>query len=549
LYGKAPRAKTPEPARESFEEQNAWMDEYRARVADEKSKSKSKSKSSTPAVTAAESKKKDDDASTGADAGAGADADPLVSVSAAEMEAARRAVDSTRIRAQSAPRARTRAHKHCAAYLGEGPHGDGLPRPKELIDRAITKPKPFSFEAREKTKTKTISEQRLEQDLAIAAELERITINKPFKATSIPRSTVEPRYQRMIERETMKREERRESRKAALVESEKPFSFYLRDKEAKRYTLETAAERTARRANKFQRRFKAKEIPAAVKALKLGDIEARDARRKEAAKAAAVAKLAQSRLPERMALHANEGGGGHGASSDASTKPSKPKWSFKPAPAKEVPDIDAVHEKFFRRLQSARGDFVATVPREFRLREHTKEEKEAIRRKLKSDIAADEENLPENRWPFASLRAKVHPSPPPAFSSPGENFYKKNENLATKLRRQAMLKQRQAGHYATRAEKEAREDAARERDAKRRAAAWAHSQVANAGAKALDADGGTKGPGGKLAGARANAKGPADQHRAARHAQQATLARETVEKVLLENDVYTYVEEGEDGPF
>jgi protein FAM161A len=52
-----------------------------------------------------------------------------------------------------------------------------------------------------------------------------------------------------------------------------------------------------------------------------------------------------------------------------------------------------------------------------------------------------------------------------------------------------------------------------------------------------------------LAGARANAKGPADQHRAARHAQQATLARETVEKVLLENDVYTYVEVGEDGPF
>ena len=141
----------------------------------------------------------------------------MVSVSAAEMEAARRAVDSTSIRAQSAPRARTRAHKHCAAYLGEGPHGDGLPRPKELIDRAVTKPKPFSFEAREKTKTKTISEQRLEQDLAIAAELERITINKPFKATSIPRSTVEPRYQRMIERETMKREERRESRKAALV--------------------------------------------------------------------------------------------------------------------------------------------------------------------------------------------------------------------------------------------------------------------------------------------------------------------------------------------
>ena len=35
-----------------------------------------------------------------------------------------------------------------------------------------------------------------------------------------------------------------------------------------------------------------------------------------------------------------------------------------------------------------------------------------------------------------------------------------------------------------------------------------------------------------------------DQHTKARHAQQAMLAKETVEKVLLENNVYTYVEEG-----
>ena len=35
-----------------------------------------------------------------------------------------------------------------------------------------------------------------------------------------------------------------------------------------------------------------------------------------------------------------------------------------------------------------------------------------------------------------------------------------------------------------------------------------------------------------------------DQHTKARHAQRAMLAKETVEKVLLENNVYTYVEEG-----
>ena len=68
-----------------------------------------------------------------------------------------------------------------------------------------------------------------------------------------------------------------------------------------------------------------------------------------------------------------------------------------------------------------------------------------MRRRVVADITHDANNLPENRWPFASLRAKVNPTPPPAFGPPSEEFLKKNETLATKLRRQAVLKQRAVG--------------------------------------------------------------------------------------------------------
>jgi len=38
--------------------------------------------------------------------------------------------------------------------------------------------------------------------------------------------------------------------------------------------------------------------------------------------------------------------------------------------------------------------------------------------------------------------------------------------------------------------------------------------------------------------------GGGEQHRAARHHQQEELARQAVAKVLLENKIYTYIEEG-----
>ena len=508
----------------SFEKQNEWMDEYRVdppnvpRATRPEDARSSPKRATAPAAAPAA-------ASPAPAAPAAADADSAE----AELEAARLAVEGTRRRATSAPASRARlphrgrggvdGHSECAAYLGDGPHGDGLPRPDVLIRRAkkgATVPKPPSFLARNANRPKTIAEQRLEQDLAIEAELEAAELKKQFRAAPIPRSTTEPRYQRMLEREEARRERNKAQRKTALVETERPFSFYLRDKEAKRYEGETEAERAKRRANKFQRPFKAKEIPAAVREARLPAMEAEAARRREEAKAAAAAALAESKLPERMAMHG--AGGAHGASAEDKRK----RWSFKPAPRKEVPDFDALHEAFFRRLKEAKKNRPATVVQEFKLHEKDDAQRRRDLGRIEAERLEDEKRLPEVRWPFASLRAKVKSTPPPARDVGDGRTLAKNENLATKLRRQAVLRAKSAGRYMSKAEREAKEEEERARENRRRAAAWADAQSGAAGRRALDGD----------------------QHKAARHRQQAALARETVEKVLLENNVYTYVEGG-----
>ena len=511
----------------SFEKQNEWMDEYRVDPPDVPRATRPEDARSSP--KRAEAASASSPVPPAAEAAPASSAVPAADSAEAELEAARVAVEGTRRRATSAPASRARlphrgrggvdGHGECAAYLGDGPHGDGLPRPDVLVRRAkkgATVPKPPSFLARDANRPKTIAEQRLEQDLAIEAELEAAELKKQFRAAPIPRSTTEPRYQRMLEREEARRERNKARRKTALVETERPFSFYLRDKEAKRYEGETEAERAKRRANKFQRPFKAKEIPAAVREARLPVMEAEVARRREEARAAAAAALAESKLPERMAMHG--AGGAHG---DA-TEDTRKRWSFKPAPRKEVPDFDALHEAFFRRLKEAKKNRPATVVQEFKLTEKDDAQRRRELGRIEADRLEDEKRLPEVRWPFASLRAKVNSTPPPVRDAGDARTLAKNENLATKLRRQAVLRAKSAGRYMSKAEREAREEEERARENRRRAAAWAEAQSGAAGRRALDGD----------------------QHKTARHKQQAALARETVEKVLLENNVYTYVEGG-----
>ena len=528
-----------------FEKQNEWMDEYR-KAEDQQAETKNAPISGAANLAARTATLVPADEDDKGDKGSGkiavatdVSADEAASRNAskasteatvAELDAARAAVAATRASAPATPIARARApvaHKPAASFLGGGAHGDGLPRPDVLVrktKRAATVPNPPSFLSRDASRAKTIAEQRLEHDLAVEAALEEAELKKRFVPKPVPKSTAEPRFTKMLETERLRRERLRETRKQALVETERPFSFYVRDKAkaSEKGDPASAEALKARRANKFQRKFVAKAIPKAVKELRLPSMEAEAARRKEEARIAAEIALKEAAMPERMAKNVAEK---NTESAPNGSDERRKKWSFQPAPRKPVPDFDALHAAFFRRLKEAKQQRPSTAVREFRLHEKSSPQRRAELRKIEKDMKEDQNVLPEVRWPFASLRAPVKSTPPPSFDkSVRPDFLKKNENLATKLRRQAVLRAKASGHYATKEEREALEIAEREAENRRRAQAWARSQTNAGNGASLDAR--------------------PDVAAAARRKQQSQIAKETVERVLMENNVYTYVEEG-----
>ena len=528
-----------------FEKQNEWMDEYR-KAEDQEAETKNAPISGAANLAARTATLVPADEDDKGDKGSGSNtvatdvsADEAASRNAskasteatvAELDAARAAVAATRASAPATPIARARApvaHKPAASFLGGGAHGDGLPRPDVLVrktKRAATVPNPPSFLSRDASRAKTIAEQRLEHDLAVEAALEEAELKKRFVPKPVPKSTAEPRFTKMLETERLRRERLRETRKQALVETERPFSFYVRDKAkaSEKGDPASAEALKARRANKFQRKFVAKAIPKAVKELRLPSMEAEAARRKEEARIAAEIALKEAAMPERMAKNVAEK---NTESAPNASDDRRKKWSFQPAPRKPVPDFDALHAAFFRRLKEAKQQRPSTAVREFRLHEKSSPQRRAELRKIEKDMKEDQNVLPEVRWPFASLRAPVKSTPPPSFDkSVRPDFLKKNENLATKLRRQAVLRAKASGHYATKEEREALEIAEREAENRRRAQAWARSQTNAVGGASLDAR--------------------PDVAAAARRKQQSQIAKETVERVLMENNVYTYVEDG-----
>ena len=520
-----------------FETQNAWMDAYRYLVCKKKAAGEPKPAPvdgvENPAARTAAPAAFDDapavstsDAPTEPTATAVATASTVTTVaSVAELDAARAAVAATRARACSSARAPS------ASFLGAGAHGDGLPRPDVLVrktKRSATVPRPPSFLSRDASRAKTIAQQRLEQDLAVEAALQEAELRKRFTPKPVPRGTAEPRFTRMVETERARREWNRETRMRKLIETERPFSFTVRDKAelSKKADPKSAEALEARRANTFQRRFVAKAIPKAVKELRLPLMEAEAARRKAASRLAAEFALEESKMPERMAENvATRAAAGESSPASTPADAKRRTWSFQPAPRKPVPDFDALHAAFSRRLKEAKQSRPSTVVREFRLREKSSPRHRAEPRDIEKDTMEDENALAEARRPFASPRAPVGSTPPPSFERGARSdLFKRNETLATKLRRQAVLRARASGHYATEREREALELAGREAENRRRAAARARTAGDGRGAKGPDAR--------------------ADVAAEARRERRSQFAEETVERVLVENKVYAYVEEG-----
>ena len=434
------------------------------------------------------------------------------------------------LRPQPATTARHPGHNGCVHYMGHGNlHGDSRPEPASGYHRA-TKVKPFSFDRRDKNKRKTISQVKMEQDLALKKKEDEAAMKVRFKANSLPRSTLEPRYEKLTRQQAARTRENKRRSKENLKEAEQPFSFYFTDKERK--AAREAKLEGARNAR--AKPFKANPIPKSVHESRYELLQFDRERRKKEAREKAAKALERSSLPERMRSAAPKKVPAYDSS--------KPYSQYKLG---EVPDFDALHADFDNKLarMRERNRRQLTVPKDFHLGGRNKAEAEARQRKseLKKqmillDMELDQQDLPETRWPYKGQRSPNKPTPPPAMK--GHVEYK--TTTATRLRAENVKAAKAAGQFDSREQKEARAEKQRRRDASRRMAEWLKMQRK----RAQEGVPGT-GPSSHARSGEhdfADAVGIPRMHVAARHKQVSDEAHKIVEQALLEQglDAFKY---------
>ena len=109
---------------------------------------------------------------------------------------------------------------------------DRLDRKEDLVPKEgkgkynITVPVAFDFDSREKKVT--IRERKLAQMLQEVRARNEV-VKTVFRANQIPRTTREPKYQRIIQANENRRQELKRMSIAITKQNERPFSFYERD--------------------------------------------------------------------------------------------------------------------------------------------------------------------------------------------------------------------------------------------------------------------------------------------------------------------------------
>lgn len=121
----------------------------------------------------------------------------------------------------------------------------------------------------------------------------------------------------------------------------------------------------------------------------------------------------------------------------------------------QVPDFKRLQRQFETQLLrvKASNPFRRTVPQEFLLGGGTDEDRRRRAEERRARLM-DERNLTELRWPYASNRARVEPTQPPATWAAPEGVVV-GETKTDRLRRQALDEARRSGRYASREEKAA----------------------------------------------------------------------------------------------
>eukprot|EP01112_Ceratiomyxa_fruticulosa_P005928 TRINITY_DN16733_c0_g1_i1.p1 TRINITY_DN16733_c0_g1~~TRINITY_DN16733_c0_g1_i1.p1 ORF type:complete len:796 (+),score=251.09 TRINITY_DN16733_c0_g1_i1:248-2635(+) len=288
--------------------------------------------------------------------------------------------------------------------------------PSPTWNPQITVPQPFEFDKRpEKT---TVSQQRLQMDLAL-----KEWQPKPFKANPLPAHTKEPLYEELISSQTDRRREVKEQSYRKTREREAPFSFW-KDEYAQKKQPAPSTEYPPSPP------FKANPVPPTTYDDTINKkLAEKEKEREQRIKIRARELMETAALPPRM----NEEFISKEKSKKKRPQSAQATFTHHPQINTSIPDYKKLQAQFQEELQQKRASFKATVPTPTNINSPTN-----TKTKILEDIEGDKQRLNEMRWPYLSKRTYTPPTPPPKESVvPPANI-----TNATKLKRQVVEQKR-----------------------------------------------------------------------------------------------------------
>lgn len=214
---------------------------------------------------------------------------------------------------------------------------------------AITVPEPFKFDRREKRKTLSIRERRLQEMLNQDEKKIQESIKITYKAKPVPPEVIIPLFEQIMKEQEAKRLQVKANSIEITKANEKPFSFYYRDLTKTKPEPQELPKHV----------FTANPVPWTT-SVPLYDrmVSEREIARKERINTAALESLALSMMPPRMEASSRQE-----SAKTPIPKSKKLKKSFK---SKAVPDFRKLQAEFQQTLDASKQSFNPTKPEPFK---------------------------------------------------------------------------------------------------------------------------------------------------------------------------------------
>ena len=297
---------------------------------------------------------------------------------------------------------------------------------KQAVDRwypRVTVPKPFSMTLREQNNKKKQSrstvvaeKEKLEKEIE-----EEFELSKKFRAIPVPASTYLPLYQLIVAENEQRREQVKQSCKVMLKATERPFSFVKRDEERKKQKQVLTKKQENPVGKKAVKPFVAKPAPTQLFSNNKEKFQEQEEYRKIKKKVRSRELLLQSKLPKNMQVTGKEYTVGALRKRRLEQHEKKAflteEHNFHPKITAKVPDYIQSHLDNEIQLARSKQFNKNTTVEPFNLKTQLIPSKIG---KVYEDIARDEENLPETRWPYKSPRMPIKSNHSRSFSGPSQ---------------------------------------------------------------------------------------------------------------------------------